>query len=94
MERNEVGLALGSFFGGLHLIWAILVAIIPNALQTFFDWIFNLHGIFPIITITGMTLINAINLVIVTFIIGYIIGWIFAWVFSCCDCCCKTKKRR
>ena len=93
MEKNKVGLALGGFFAGVHLIWALLVAIIPNALQTYFNWIFNLHGITPIIEITGMTLMNAITLVIVTFIVGYIIGWVFAWCFSCCDCC-STKKRR
>jgi len=94
MEKNKVGLALGSFFAGIHLIWAFLVAVIPSILQKFFDWIFNLHGILPVITITGMTLMNAITLLIVTFIIGYLIGWVFVWCFSCCDCCCTTKKKK
>jgi hypothetical protein len=94
MEKNKVGLALGSFFAVIHLVWALFVAITPNALQKFFDWIFNLHGIAPIIAITSMTLMKALTLIVVAFIFGYIIGWVFAWLFGCCDCCIKPKKRR
>jgi len=94
MDKNKIGLALGSFFAVFHLVWAILVAVIPNVLQTFFDWIFNLHGIEPILVITTMTLMNAIALVLVAFIFGYLLGWIFAGIFSQCDCCSTTKKKK
>lgn len=94
MEKNKIGLALGSFFAGIHLIWTVLVALIPSTLQTYFNWIFALHGIRPIIVITTMTLMNAIALIIVTFVFGYIIGWLFAWCFSCCECHQKPKRKR
>ncbi len=93
-NKTKTGLTVGYLFAGIHLIWAILVASVPNALQTFFNWIFGLHGLAPLYTITSMTFMNAIILVIVTFITGYILGWLIAWLFSCCDCCSTGKRRR
>jgi hypothetical protein len=94
MNKNKIGLTLGYLLAGIHLIWAILIASIPNAVQTFFNWIFKIHGLAPVIQITYMTLANAILLVITTFVIGYILGWLFACVFSHCDCYVKPKRKR
>ena len=80
MNKNKTGLVLGYFFALLHLIWAILVALIPVQLQTGINWVFKLHGLEPVWTITSMTWLNAIMLVIMTFVSGYIIGWAFAWI--------------
>ncbi len=82
LNKNQIGLILGIFIALMHLIWAILVWIIPTYVQSFFNWIFELHAIEPIYNITTMTLLNAIMLVIMTFISGYIFGWVFAWVWN------------
>jgi hypothetical protein len=79
MNKIKTGLAVGYFLGLLHLIWAISVAIMPNQIQSFFNWVFDLHGLQPFWIITSMTLAKAITLVIFTFIVGYIIGWVYAF---------------
>ncbi len=87
LDKNQTGLILGIFIALIHLVWAILVWIIPAALQSFLDWIFVLHAIEPYWKLTTMTAFNAILLVIMTFIIGYVAGWVFAWVWNM-----RTKK--
>lgn len=87
LDKNQTGLILGIFMALIHLVWAILVWIIPTLLQNFLDWIFELHALEPIWKLTTMTIFNALLLVIMTFIIGYIAGWIFAWIWNM-----KAKK--
>jgi len=79
LNKNKIGLILGILLGGFHLIWSLLVALIPKQLQIFFNWIFTLHSIRPVWIITQFNLVNAIILVVLTFAIGYIIGWAYAY---------------
>jgi hypothetical protein len=79
MNKNKTGLAVGYFFALIHLIWALMVWLMPSQLQSCLNWIFDLHGLEPIWILTSMTLMKAITLIIVTFIIGYIIGWVYAF---------------
>lgn len=83
MDKNKAGLTVGYFLALVHLVWALAVIIMPSTLQSCLDWIFKLHGISNYMTITSLSIINAILLVIVTFISGYIIGWVFAWLADC-----------
>jgi len=78
IDKNKVGLAFGLFLAIMHAVWSLAVAVITNQLQSFLNWIFDLHMIVPIWKITAFNLMNAVLLVIVTFISGYILGWIFA----------------
>lgn len=82
LDKNKVGLIVGLFLAAMHAAWALAVAIIPNALQSFLDWIFNIHFLQPIWKLTAFNFVDAIFLVIVTFIAGYISGWVFAWVYN------------
>jgi len=82
MEKNKVGLVVGLFLAIVHAIWALTVAIIPNQLQSFLDWIFNIHFLVPVWKITEFNFMNAIFLVIMTFVIGFIVGWVFAWLHN------------
>lgn len=74
---NKTALAVGLFMGGIHAIWALMVAIIPNTLQSVLDWIFNVHFIEPIWVLTAFNLLDALFLVIVTFVIGYLATLLF-----------------
>jgi len=87
LDKNQAGLMFGVFLALIHLVWAILVFAIPALLQKFLDRIFNLHAIEPILKLTTMTIMNAVLLVIMTFISGYIFGFVFAWVWNM-----KAKK--
>ncbi len=82
LDKNKIGLSVGLFLAMVHAVWALAVAIIPGALQSFLDWIFDIHFLEPIWKLTTFNLINAIFLVIITFIIGYILGWVFVWVHN------------
>jgi hypothetical protein len=82
LDRNKFGLTVGLFMAVIHAVWALTVAIIPGALQSFLDWIFNVHFLQPIWILTTFNFGKAILLVIITFVIGYILGWIFAWLHN------------
>jgi tetrahydromethanopterin S-methyltransferase subunit F len=82
LNKNKTGLVLGLFFAVIHLVWALLVLIVPVTLQNFLNWVFKLHSLTPIYTITSFNLVNAVFLLIVTFVFGYILGYIFAVVWD------------
>ena len=82
MNKNQLGLKVGIFFAFLHAVWAIFVVAMPTILQNFLNWIFKIHFLNPIWIITKFNLIDAIWLIIVTFIVGYIIGWVFAYIHN------------
>lgn len=94
MCKNKLALSLAYLLAAFHLIWALIVWLMPAQLQRCLDWIFNLHGIEPVWIITQMTLVNAIILVIVTFVAGYILGWVLAWLLECYDNKNSTKKKK
>jgi hypothetical protein len=79
MNKNKVGLVVGCFIGAVHFIWALAIWTLPAQMQSFLDWIFKLHGLSPVWTITSMNIVTLILLVLVTFIAGYLAGLVFAW---------------
>ena len=82
MDKNKIGLAFGCFIALMHLVWSIFVAITPQGLQSFLNWIFALHAIQPYIIVTSFNFMNAVLLIIVTFIVGYIFGYVFSWLHN------------
>ena len=83
MSKNKAGLVVGSFIALMHLVWSIAVAVIPNGMQVFISWIINLHHLrIPIMIVTPFILMNAVILIIMTFVFGYIYGWIFAAIYN------------
>ena len=89
LNANKIGLIVGFFLALVHLIWALAVAIIPGAMQNFLDWVFGLHFLEPVYKLTAFNIMNAVWLIILTFVVGYIVGWIFAYVHNCVDKKCK-----
>jgi len=79
---NRPALAAGLFLGGLHAVWALLVAIMPRALQSFLDWIFNIHFLEPIWVLTAFNFWSAVALTIVTFVIGYVTTLLFVCLWK------------
>ena len=82
IDKNKAGLSLGVFFASVHLIWAILIAIIPSLMQSFIDWIMALHFLGISITVQAFNIFNAVLLVIFTFIVGYVFGWLFGFFWN------------
>jgi hypothetical protein len=84
MDKNKTGLIVGYFLALVHLVWALAVIIMPDALQAGINWIFKIHGLMPVWIITSLSILDALLLVIMTFISGYILGWVFAWINGMC----------
>jgi hypothetical protein len=61
---NATGLAVGSLLGGLHLLWALLVAI--GMAQPLMDFIFWLHFIRSVYVIEAFDPLRAAGLVVQT----------------------------
>jgi hypothetical protein len=76
-KGNKIALSVGLFLGGLHLVWALMVALIPQALQSFLNWIFQLHFLVPVWVLTPFNFVNALLLTIVTFAMGYLATLLF-----------------
>ncbi len=77
---GSAGLVLGLLLGGLHLLWALLVA--SGAAQPLMDFIFWLHFIRPVYVIEGFDPLRAAGLVLLTAAIGYAIGSAFALLWN------------
>ena len=82
LNKNKIGLILGFLFAIIHFVWSVFVAVFPSGLQSFLDWIFKLHFLNSIYTLTTFNFVNAILLIVVTFVVGYIIGWVFAALWN------------
>ncbi len=91
MNRNKTGLIVGFFLAAVHVIWALLVAIIPGKLQNFLDWVFELHSLQPYWVITAFNFLNALFLVVVTFVFGYLYGYLFALIWNWIS---RTRRRK
>ncbi len=77
---HSTGLALGSLLGGMHLLWALLVA--SGFAQPVTDFIFWLHFIRPVWVIEGFNVGRAAGLVGLTGVIGYAMGAAFALLWN------------
>lgn len=77
---HTTGLALGLMVGGMHLLWALLVA--SGLAQPFMDFVFWLHFIRPAWVIDGFNVWKAVGLVALTGMIGYAIGAALALLWN------------
>ncbi len=77
MNKNQVALAFGGIIALIHAIWVLAIAITPEGVKAFIDWILGLHFLAIPFTITPFAIGPAVTLVVMTFIYGYIIGWVF-----------------
>lgn len=91
LDKNRTGLKVGFFFAVIHAAWALLIAVFPNQIQCFFNWIFDLHFLEPYWVVTHFNFFKSLVLVVVTFILGYVFGYLFALIRNWVD---EKKQRR
>lgn len=82
LNKNSFGLIIGCFFAFVHAVWALTIAIAPKALQNFLNWIFSVHFLEPVYTLTAFSLSKMLFLVAITFVFGYLFGWVLAWIWN------------
>lgn len=71
---------MGKLLGGVHLVWAVLVALgWAQALVNFSMWA---HMISVPIVVGAFDLTAAITVILVATVIGYVIGYVFAKIWN------------
>ena len=88
MTKNQIGLVCGLFLAILHAIWSLAVGIAPALVQKFINWILSIHQLTAPVMVLPFNLVNAIILIIFTFIVGFVFGWAITWLTS------AVSKRR
>jgi hypothetical protein len=80
LNPKKTGLALGKLVGGLHLVWAILIALgWAQALVNFSMWA---HMVSVPVVVEAFNLSAAVTVIIVATAIGYVLGYAFAKIWN------------
>ncbi len=80
LHTQKVALFMGLLIGGLHLVWATIIAL--GLAQPLMDFIFWLHMLNNPFEVVPFSLTTALFLVVVTFCVGYSAGFIFATLWN------------
>jgi len=80
VNPNGVGLVLGTVISGLHVVWALLVAL--GWAQAVLDFVFWVHFLTPAYSVTPFVAARALLLIAVTATVGYIIGYTLATLWN------------
>jgi len=78
LNKNKTGMVIGCLLAFTHLVWVLSILVAPKFMQQFLDWVFGLHMLEPVYTLTVFSLLNAAILLVIAFIAGYVYGWAFA----------------
>lgn len=82
INANKLGLTIGLFATILHAVWAIIVAVGKDAMQSYLDWIFPLHFIGNVFQVISFNLASALILIVIAFAGGYACGWVLAKLWN------------
>ena len=80
LNKNHVGFVVGIFFGALHAIWALAVAL--GFGQRFLEMVFPLHFLDNIYSVTAFSPLRALGLILMALVCGYIMGWLFTALWN------------
>lgn len=82
INTHKLGLVVGAFVGGAHLLWSILVAL--DWAQVLIDWKLSMHFLDSIAYVTEFDLGTAVMLVALATAGGYlggqILGRLWNWI--------------
>lgn len=80
IDPVKTGLAVGALLGGLHLVWAILVAL--GWAQALVDFVLWMHMINLPYVVKAFDLSAAATLVVITALVGYALGYLYARIWN------------
>jgi hypothetical protein len=80
MNKNKIGLAVGSFVGLLHFVWGLFIAF--GAAQWLLDFIYRMHSLNNPFTVMPFDLLRTLGLVVFAFVMGYVFGYVFAGLWN------------
>ena len=82
IDKNKTGLTFGFLISSLHLFWSLLVAF--GLAQGLLNFIMDVHMLDIPITVMPFSLVKAVELIIITFVVGYVFGWLMAFFWNKC----------
>ncbi|MBI3443083.1 hypothetical protein HY008_00225 [Candidatus Woesebacteria bacterium] len=80
LKPSSVGLVLGTFAGGMHLLWSLLVLL--GFAQPLLDWITWIHFLNNPLIVGNFEATRALVLIVVTFAVGYGVGFVLAHLWN------------
>ena len=82
IDKNKTGLTFGFLISSLHLFWSLLVVF--GLAQGLLNFIMDVHMLDIPITVMPFSLVKAVELIIITFVVGYVFGWLMAFFWNKC----------
>lgn len=82
LHSVRVGYAFALLFGGLHLMWALAVAIVPDFVQALVDVHLRLHFVNVSVVVQPFEVSLAFGLVAMAAVGGFIFGWLLATIVN------------
>ena len=80
LNIHRTGLAVGTFFGLVHAVWAVVVGM--GFAQSKLDFLYGMHFISVPVEILDFSWGGALGLVVMALVAGYIIGSVFSFVWN------------
>lgn len=80
LNASKVAITFALLTGGWHVVWTILI--LTGLAQPIINFIFWLHMVSVPYNVTGFSIVQAVSLIVTTFLIGYVVGLIFAFVWN------------
>jgi hypothetical protein len=66
----------------MHFFWSILVVF--GIAQIMLDFVLNIHMLDVPVIVMPFSLIKALGLIVVTFVVGYVFGYLMAFFWNKC----------
>ncbi len=80
LNKNRCGLMFGVLFSACHFVWLVLV--LTGVAKTIFDWVLSMHFVNFTYSMLEFNYLNALILLIMTFVVGYVFGFILSAIFN------------
>lgn len=80
IHPHKAGLALGLLFGGVHLVWSIIVALGWG--QWLIDFILWAHMVQVDYVVGPYDLAASLTVIGLTFVVGFVVGTVFARIWN------------
>lgn len=80
LSKTRSGLMFGALLSGFHLCWLILVA--AGVAKKLLDWVLSLHFMSYTYSMLPFNYLDALTLLVLTFVVGYVFGYIVAAILN------------